>query len=197
MERVITGFHQDELGDHVAELSCGHNQHVRHRPPFQLRAWVLEEATRQERVGALLECPLCDRAELPEALVPLRAPRHFDEQTMPAGLRRQHRLGAGTWGRLVVDEGALDFRAHRPVSLATRLGPGACQAIPPELDHDIAPIGAVRFSLELLVVERGAAAPAVAGAVEEGGDPACWAHLICEECGAFGEGTHAPGCGLA
>ena len=37
VERPITGYHQDELGDWVAELDCGHNQHVRHRPPFQLR----------------------------------------------------------------------------------------------------------------------------------------------------------------
>jgi hypothetical protein len=32
--RPIVGFHQDEHQDWVAELSCGHNQHVRHRPPF-------------------------------------------------------------------------------------------------------------------------------------------------------------------
>jgi hypothetical protein len=31
----ITGFHQDEEANWVAELSCGHQQHVRHRPPFK------------------------------------------------------------------------------------------------------------------------------------------------------------------
>ncbi len=198
MERVITGFHEDEMGDYVAELSCGHNQHVRHRPPFQLRAWVLNDATRQDRVGAALECPLCDRAELPDAVVPASALERFEDQTMPAGLRHQHRLGAGTWGRLVVDEGELELSTHGSVTFTTRLGPGACQAIPPELDHDIAPVGAVRFSLELLRVER---APAIASVdlegADEGGDAACWVHLICPECGAFGEGVHVSGCGLA
>ena len=30
MQRKITGFHLDEEGYWVAELECGHNQHVRH-----------------------------------------------------------------------------------------------------------------------------------------------------------------------
>ena len=37
-------FHQDEQGDWVAELECGHGQHVRHRSPWELRPWVLSEA---------------------------------------------------------------------------------------------------------------------------------------------------------
>ncbi len=33
------------------------------------------------------------------------------------------------------------------------------------------------------------------GQVDEGGDAACWAHLICEECGAFLDGSpHRVGC---
>ena len=60
MQRTIIGFHQDEDGDWVAELSCLHNQHVRHRPPFQQRPWVLDESQRAARVGAELDCPLCD-----------------------------------------------------------------------------------------------------------------------------------------
>ena len=61
----MVGFHLDDQGDWVAELECGHTQHVRHRPPFQLRPWVLQERTRNERMGAPLECPLCDRGEPP------------------------------------------------------------------------------------------------------------------------------------
>ena len=33
--------------------------------------------------------------------------------------------------------------------------------------------------------------------VEEGGEPACYAHLVCPECGAVVTEGHAPGCGLA
>ena len=61
----MVGFHRDEEGDWVAHLECGHTQHVRHRPPFQLRPWVLDESSRQARIGAPLECPLCDRGEPP------------------------------------------------------------------------------------------------------------------------------------
>jgi hypothetical protein len=66
VQRSIVGFHQDEDGDWVAELSCLHNQHVRHRPPFQERPWVLDEAERSARIGAALDCPLCDRGEPPD-----------------------------------------------------------------------------------------------------------------------------------
>src|SRR5262249_28365774 len=39
MERQVTGFHQDEEGHRVAELECGHNQHVRHDPPWECHPW--------------------------------------------------------------------------------------------------------------------------------------------------------------
>jgi tellurite methyltransferase len=66
VNRAIDGFHQDEEGDWVAELSCGHGQHVRHRPPFWDREWVTTVQGRAERIGTELDCPLCDRLELPD-----------------------------------------------------------------------------------------------------------------------------------
>ena len=59
MRRRITGFHQDGENHWVAELECGHPQHVRHNPPWEVRPWVLSEATRQEKIGAELECARC------------------------------------------------------------------------------------------------------------------------------------------
>ena len=41
MKRAITGFHQDDEGHWVADLVCGHTQHVRHNPPLSNRPWVL------------------------------------------------------------------------------------------------------------------------------------------------------------
>src|SRR5215212_3917235 len=66
--RTIDGFHQDAEGDWVADLVCLHSQHVRHRPPFFDRPWVTSAAGRAERIGTALDCPLCDRAELPADL---------------------------------------------------------------------------------------------------------------------------------
>lgn len=60
MERRITGFHQDAEGDWVAELECGHTQHVRHDPPWQVREWVVTEAGRTERMGTVVECGWCE-----------------------------------------------------------------------------------------------------------------------------------------
>ncbi|MDY6449519.1 DUF3565 domain-containing protein [Acinetobacter faecalis] len=60
MLQAIIGFHLDDEQHYVAELACGHNQHVRHTPPWQNRAWVLTEDGRKEKLGMMLECKLCD-----------------------------------------------------------------------------------------------------------------------------------------
>ena len=39
-KRRIVGFRQDDHGDWIAELECGHAQHVRHDPPWTMRPWV-------------------------------------------------------------------------------------------------------------------------------------------------------------
>ncbi len=57
--QTIVGFHQDEQDDWVADLSCGHAQHVRHRPPWSLRPWVVEQQGRQRHLGSTLLCRKC------------------------------------------------------------------------------------------------------------------------------------------
>lgn len=37
MQQAIIGFHLDEEDHWVADLVCGHAQHVRHNPPWQNR----------------------------------------------------------------------------------------------------------------------------------------------------------------
>lgn len=60
MERTILGFHRDEDGHWVAELSCGHGQHLRHEPPWRERPWTQTAAGRTARLGTVLDCRLCD-----------------------------------------------------------------------------------------------------------------------------------------
>ena len=60
MERRIVDFHQDDEGNWVAELECGHTQHVRHDPPWQVRLWVTTEAGRASWLGQHLDCRVCD-----------------------------------------------------------------------------------------------------------------------------------------
>ncbi|WP_286221226.1 DUF3565 domain-containing protein [Marinobacter apostichopi] len=65
MNQPITGFHKDEFDDWVAELSCGHFQHVRHNPPWQNRPWVEKLETRNDMLGHLLNCKKCDEGAPP------------------------------------------------------------------------------------------------------------------------------------
>ncbi|NQY87726.1 MAG: DUF3565 domain-containing protein [Colwellia sp.] len=60
MNQSITGYHKDEENDWVAELLCGHFQHVRHNPPFINRPWVVTEAGRNSMLGYELNCKKCD-----------------------------------------------------------------------------------------------------------------------------------------
>ena len=60
MQQAIIGFHLDEEGHWVADLACGHAQHVRHNPPWQNLPWVITEQGRKEKLGVMLECKKCD-----------------------------------------------------------------------------------------------------------------------------------------
>ena len=59
MKRRVVGFHQDDESHWVADLECGHAQHVRHDPPWQVRPWVTTAEGRSAHVGMELECSLC------------------------------------------------------------------------------------------------------------------------------------------
>ncbi len=102
MGRRILGFTQDESGDWVALLDCGHRRHVRHRPPFEDRAWVENADGRGSRVGALLECGLCDQEEPAGGETPCLADRvcHECGTLVEAGahgcLDRRIQEGAGS-----------------------------------------------------------------------------------------------------
>jgi tellurite resistance-related uncharacterized protein len=145
--RRITAFVPDEAGDWVAELDCLHRQHVRHRPPWQERAWVTTAAGRAERIGSEIDCTLCDRGELPEGLDLVRTAGPWDETTLPAALRREHRVAAGRWGRLRVLEGALSFHMG---GIERHLDAGEEQAIPPDVPHRVEPGRSCRLEVDFL-----------------------------------------------
>lgn len=63
MRQPIIGYHKDENNDWVAELACGHNQHVRHNPPWTIRPWVTTQTGREKHLGNKLDCKKCDRNE--------------------------------------------------------------------------------------------------------------------------------------
>lgn len=66
MKQPIVGFHLDEDSHWVAELACGHFQHVRHDPPWIERPWVISEAGRASVLGQSLNCKKCDQGAPPD-----------------------------------------------------------------------------------------------------------------------------------
>lgn len=60
MKQAITGYHKDEEEHWVAELNCGHFQHVRHNPPWTVRPWVTTQKGRNSMLGFELKCKKCD-----------------------------------------------------------------------------------------------------------------------------------------
>ncbi len=149
MLRPITGFRLDEEGDWTAILSCGHPRHVRHKPPFINRPWVVTEAGRKDKLGEKLDCVRCERFEIPADFVCYKQTPEFTRDSIPAGLLRDHATAAGIWGRIVVTEGRLRYHVQEPET-ETALTPEQPGTIIPEVRHYIEAPGPVRFYVEFL-----------------------------------------------
>ena len=154
MKRAITDFHLDEHRDWVADLDCGHGQHVRHRPPFVNRPWVMSDAGRKAMLGTALDCARCDRMEWPDGLVAYRRTPEFDESSVPAGLRSEHATKRGVWARIQVISGALRYRVGAPIHRSLRIGAASSAIIVPEVRHRVEPEGPVRFFVEFSRTSR-------------------------------------------
>ncbi len=60
MKQKIIGYHKDDEDHWVAQLVCGHFQHVRHNPPWTVRLWVTTTQGRKSMIGHQLNCVKCD-----------------------------------------------------------------------------------------------------------------------------------------
>ena len=68
MDKRIFGYHVDAENDWVAELECGHFQHVRHNPPWINRPWVASPEGRASMLGQNISCKKCDDGAPPDKL---------------------------------------------------------------------------------------------------------------------------------
>ena len=147
MLREIDGFHRDPVGDWVAELHCGHGQHVRHQPPFLSRPWVVTDEGRASQLGVELECPLCDRFELPAG-----SPRtsdggiHCDDDAggLPPITRRSPACGE----RSTSSRGSVRYIVEPPLARELVLDPDHPGIVVPEVRHRVAPAADARFFVE-------------------------------------------------
>ncbi len=81
------------------------------------------------------------------APTPYKCTPVFDENTLPAGLRKEHRTKAGVWGVIRVLEGRLRYRLLDPAS-ETVLDPEHPGLVLPEQPHLVEPLGSMRMQVE-------------------------------------------------
>ena len=148
MKRRIVAFHQDEAADWVASLDCGHDQHTRHAPPLSDRSWVLSDEGRRSRLGTELWCGRCEARELPAGYVAYRRTAEFTESTVPRALLSRHTTKPGVWAQIHVLEGSLRYRLLEPLVEEQLLTAGSIGIVLPGLEHEVEPLGPVRFFVE-------------------------------------------------
>ncbi len=108
-------------------------------------------AGRADRVGTELDCPLCDRAELPGDLEVTRTAGPFDQDAIPPALRKDHFVGEGRWGCLRVVEGSVGFVMATEPPIERRLTAGDHQAIPPGVAHHLVVEGPAVVAVDFLI----------------------------------------------
>ena len=84
---------------------------------------------------------------LPDNLVAYRRTPIFDQDSLPAALRRRHTTKDDVWGLIVVLEGRLLYRLLEPRSERI-LDPQTPGVIKPGQAHEVEPVGAVSFFVE-------------------------------------------------
>ena len=150
-ESKVRAFHQDEEGAWVAELECGHAQHVRHRPPMETREWVLTEEGRQTKVGASFPCRYCLMPRTPTEASEYKRTATFDKATTPAGLLKSHTTKDDVWGEIVVVAGRVLY-VIEPDEESFVLKPGLNGTIAPRVPHHVEPEDGARFFVRFLRV---------------------------------------------
>jgi tellurite resistance-related uncharacterized protein len=91
-------------------------------------------------------------AALASARAPYRTTPVFDEETLPAGLRREHRTKAGVWGVIRLLEGRLSL-SFTWTGRERLLSPGTPGLVRPEEPHLVTPLGAMRMQVEFYEAE--------------------------------------------
>jgi tellurite resistance-related uncharacterized protein len=87
------------------------------------------------------------RDALPDTVVAYRRTPIFDQDSLPAALRRRHNTKEDVWGLIVVLEGRLLYRVLEPLCERI-LDPQTPGVIKPGQAHEVEPVGPVSFFVE-------------------------------------------------
>ncbi len=85
---------------------------------------------------------------IPDGFTLTRTTDVFDNDTVPAGLLRAHRVADGVWGRLVVHAGVVRFVFEDTPNEAIAVAAGDAVVIPPARPHHVELDGVARFAVE-------------------------------------------------
>jgi tellurite resistance-related uncharacterized protein len=86
--------------------------------------------------------------KLPPDVAPYKKTPTFSETTTPGALMKSHTTKAGTWGKIVVLEGALRYRILKPQLEQVELSPDRHGVVEPTIAHEVEPLGNVSFFVE-------------------------------------------------
>lgn len=86
-------------------------------------------------------------SETQPSIAPYKSTSVFDENTLPAGFRREHRTKPGVWGIIRVLEGRLRYKVLEPAS-ETILDPTHPGLVSPDVPHLVEPLGPMKLRLE-------------------------------------------------
>ncbi len=78
---------------------------------------------------------------------PYRSTPIFDETTLPAALRREHRTKPGVWGLVRVLNGELKLSFVDPPEVLV-VSPGSPGLLLPDQPHFVEPVGTMRMQVE-------------------------------------------------
>lgn len=79
--------------------------------------------------------------------IPYRSTPVFDQDTLPAALRRRHNTKAGVWGVIRVIEGEVKLTYLDPES-ETILTPASPGLVLPQQPHFVTPLGPMRMQVD-------------------------------------------------
>ena len=146
MDKKIIGFHIDDEDDWVADLACGHTQHVRHNPPWTNRPWVLKEETRKPFLGTHLDCLKCNMPKMPANVYLVGSVECLDQQSLVEQYAGMQCNDKG-WIQIIVTEGELVYQLVTDKLTGYVIDADLSAVVAPDSKFFLKPKGDVLFSL--------------------------------------------------
>lgn len=85
---------------------------------------------------------------LPDTVTSYKRTPEFTQDTVPQGLLKSHQTKEGTWGKIIILEGRLQYRILGPGIEEIVLSPAVHGVVEPSVLHEVKPLGDVRFYVE-------------------------------------------------